>query len=563
MSILSLKKKVQNLNSSSVRPTAIKIVIGRDIFFKAAYGMFGLTPWKIALCFFLLGFSMLALFNIGLTIFNSPLLKLRGLFSYYSATIGDGFFLPLAVAASTAALNNMAELIDFSLKKGKDAELRKRVADLSVMLRGPLVGWLPVGLAIVVTIIVHVVWLLNTNTEPNWTMPDSLNFFGYWHAVFIFLCLWWFLSFLVRVLFFGRYLLGYSRSQLLTITSTRLWANINVLFAYLAGFAFLLYVDNYGTSLSWHTLLHSVITLTYIIVIITLLLTINIYFYKVVYRPFSILGSKIQNGELSFLAKRSWIAIVFGSLLVVALFGIVNFLEKSNGLTIPAVFSGILLPTLFTENYIANLFWNQSRVPDSVQFIGVPLIFFLASAGFLTATDLALQNTWDPTYSIIYWMGKLIPSYGMSTVVSILTLLLCVAVVWIASSTLRGKFITDHTPMHNIIKDFLQFWALLQLIIIPIGIFVFCARTTFENTLGTDITVIILRGFTAFVIIVVGFPLKLNYDHLRDLEKRKSEYSSFNAISNHILFQDLYIAFFVFSVLGWLWGAYYELIPLN
>ena len=215
-----------------------KMIIGRDILILTADKFLGFTPWKLALIFFLAGPGVISVFYAGLIVSGSPLLELRGLYSYYSATIGDGILLPIAAAVTVSALRNMEMLIDLSLKS-KEAGLRQRASKLVVSLGGRKVGWIPGLLALATTAIVHAFWLLDPQTEPNWTMVSArLNFFGYWHAAFFCFVLWWFLAFLGRLVLVAKGLLGQSESQSLACVSLRIWGEMNVFLGSHCGFRF-------------------------------------------------------------------------------------------------------------------------------------------------------------------------------------------------------------------------------------------------------------------------------------------------------------------------------------
>src|SRR5215467_2347737 len=139
----------------------------------------------------------------------------------------------------------------------------------------------------------------------------------------------------------------------------------------LAGFAFLLYVDNYGQGFSWRMLFSRVTLPTTLLAIIAVLLAVNLYFVWGVYRPIRLKVSGKELDDLSVLAKRSWTFLIFIFLLVGALALLVIALPATSAWTMAVVVAGVLLPILFTENYAVDLFWNQNRRPESVDSLGI------------------------------------------------------------------------------------------------------------------------------------------------------------------------------------------------
>jgi hypothetical protein len=539
-------------------------VIGRDILLRVAYKFLGFSPWKLALGFLVVGLGSLSVFYASLAVFGSPLMRLRGLYSYYSATIGDGLLLPIGVVASAAALQNMRDLLKSSVNS-QDVELKRRALALFNRLDGRALGWIPGGLALVATVSVHVAWLLNPRTEPNWTIVSGrLNFFGFWHAAFFFFALWWFLAFLARLVLFALSLRRELGSRSLPRTSLRMWGDVNVLLAALAGFASLLYVDNYGIQFSWQMLLSSVTTLADILITTVVFLGLNLYFVWAVYIPSRRKSSEKELSDIALLARHSWTAFAFGCLLAGVLLLLVAAVSTSIAWPMAALMAGVVFPILFTENYAADLFGNHKLVPDSVECLGICLILVITSAGFLTATTLALQDIEIKT------IARMVSSWGTSLGVSLLTTLICIAVAWIASSTmLRGHvagekprpkkwYITDHKPMYNVIQNFIQYWGLFQFVVIPAALFIYHVKAAPMTALSIDGTITLMVGVSTFVLVVVGFPLTNNIAHLRDLEKRKSAYSSYHFISAHILFITIYVGAVTLFILGWLWISFLD-----
>ena len=531
------------------------LLIGRDILLLAADKYLGFAPWKLALSCLVAGLGTLSVFYTGLALFGSPLLKLRGLYAYFSATIGDGLLLPIGVAVSAAALLDMTKLLELSLVS-REVGLKDRASALKLKLGGRSLRWIPAGLAFVATASVHAAWLLNPRTEGNWTIVSGrLNFFGYWHAVFFFFVLWWFLAFLARLVLIGQSLLGHSSSQPLASLALRIWGETNVFLAVLAGFAVLLYVDNYGLTFSWQILRSSVTTFANLVLTTIGLLAVNLYFALYVYKPIRLKNPRKESSELTRLARRNWIALAFGCLLVGALLLLVRAVSASIAWPMTGVVAGVLFPILFAENYVADLFWNHNRAPDTVDCLGICVILVVSSGGFLTATAIALQGA---QVDVIMQMA---PAWGANIGVSLLTALLCIGVAWMASLTIAGGHLTDHTPMYNISQNFLEYWGLLQIVVIPVSIFVYRKTAPLASTLSADGKIALIVGFTACIIAIVGFPLKNNFEHLRDLEKRRSKYSSFHSISNHILFISIYVGAVTLLMLGWLWVSALDAMP--
>jgi MFS family permease len=113
-----------------------------------------------ALAVLLLGF-------VSMTIFASRSrhpADLRGMWTYFSATVGDAVALPIAVGALAAA----AALLPRPWAR------HHRVALIAAALGGVL------GAGI------QAIWLLDPHPKPNWTLPAAHVFIaaGWWHAAF-------------------------------------------------------------------------------------------------------------------------------------------------------------------------------------------------------------------------------------------------------------------------------------------------------------------------------------------------------------------------------------------
>ncbi|MDF9276259.1 hypothetical protein P4U43_00455 [Arthrobacter sp. EH-1B-1] len=117
------------------------------------------SSFGLAALVFLFGFAALALFAT----FGTFDPDLRNLWSFRSATWGDGLMLPLLALALT------------TMNRSMEVPANPRLRAVSV-----LVGAL-LGLAVIVG------WLTDPKADLNWTMPaaHTLNFVGMWHAVFL------------------------------------------------------------------------------------------------------------------------------------------------------------------------------------------------------------------------------------------------------------------------------------------------------------------------------------------------------------------------------------------
>jgi len=194
----------------------------------------------------------------------------------------------------------------------------------------------------------------------------------------------------------------------------------------LAGFAALLYADNYGLTFSSQTLLTSVTTLANVLFTAMVFLVVNLYFTFYVYRPIRLKSSPKEPTELRRLARKNWTTLAFGCLLVGALLLLVRAVSGLVSWPVTAVVAGVLFPLLFAENYVADLFWNQNRVPDSVDCLGICVVLIVSSGGFLMATTLALQAV--QVEAVI----QMAHAWGTNIGISLVTALLCIAVAWMA-----------------------------------------------------------------------------------------------------------------------------------
>jgi hypothetical protein len=130
-----------------------------------ATGTSKLSPRSFALLFGLivLAFGFGALNVASVIMSYSP--KLRGLYSYRSASLGDGLLLPLWAYGLVRA-----------------AAVQERWPGRSKLLIGcaALAGG-------VVGVATQIAWLRSTATAPNWTIPapHTFNFAGWYHAAFL------------------------------------------------------------------------------------------------------------------------------------------------------------------------------------------------------------------------------------------------------------------------------------------------------------------------------------------------------------------------------------------
>ena len=289
------------------------------------------------------------------------------------------------------------------------------------------------------------------------------------------------------------------------------------------------------------------------------------FFAATLYGPYRSARSSGVTGELPFLARRALSALFIGLLLVCLPVLFAAFGTAMAERPMAALVAGLLIPILFVENYFADLFWNHSRKPDLIHVAGGLLVFLICSGGLLLATTVALGDGQFATAPFDQSVRHLLGTYAKSTAISLGVFLFCMFVVWYMAYTyspeLKRKQ-TANTPMHNMAQNFLQFWALFQILFIPVAIYVFDARTLLEEAFPDKIH-LYLAGFTSFVLLLVRFPLKRNMEHKSEIQGDRAKYPSIDAIVAHINFQVIYSAFVSALVLAWLWGAYLKVFPLH
>lgn len=529
-------------------------VVGRDLLLRTAFRVPSLRPWHLAGACFLSGFGALSVFYLGLVLVGSPLMHFRGLFSYNSATIGDGLLLPLAVAVSASALLHLECLLQSEMSGPED--LRSRAQSTIQRLQSRFLAWIPPISAASVTVGIHVLWLLNPKTEPNWTLPGRLNVFGYWHAVFFAIMIWWFIAVLLRLtLTINGIFLRYKcsrRSFSATLSGLKLWGDINVLLACLAGFATLLYVDNYGLHFQIETFLASASTVVDLLVTVLGIGFINAVFFFRVYRPSVRRAMPEELIQARSLAVQSWLAFGSGLVMVLALFALAVALPRVTPWPLAGIAAGLMMPILFAENYASNLFLNHNRIPDAVQTFGILLVLVVAAAGLVTATGAALQGGHIRSFQ------ELSSGWWMSVIVSAATAAACLLAAWLASRASPIPHVTDETPMHNLVQNYAMFWALYVFVVLWAVLFVNRLVLVMVEKLGSGGTLALLIAYTSASFAVVSIPLYNNYRHLRDMERRKTRYVVFRYIRAHVLVVSLYVALVWLCAVTWMWFAFLD-----
>lgn len=124
------------------------------------------TRWlavAAALVVFIVGFGMLSVLSL---IVDSPA-HLRGLYSYWSSTLGYGLFAPLAVGGFSLTVNNLPRTH-----------------------RHQSVGVLVASMAILLVVLTQLAWLADPTIGLNWTIPEphTFNLAG-WYNAFVMCCL--------------------------------------------------------------------------------------------------------------------------------------------------------------------------------------------------------------------------------------------------------------------------------------------------------------------------------------------------------------------------------------
>ncbi len=144
-----------------------------------------LSPHEIGILIFFLGFGILSLWYLVLVLVKSPLVHLKGMFSYYSSTFGDAILIPISTILIATTYKEMSVTLNQALR-ARSKTVRNQTRSTIRSINNPFVTWIPYIISLLIVVLVHFSWLSDPTTELNWTIPSPhlINGPGIYHAFF-------------------------------------------------------------------------------------------------------------------------------------------------------------------------------------------------------------------------------------------------------------------------------------------------------------------------------------------------------------------------------------------
>lgn len=289
---------------------------------------------------------------------DSPLLQYKGFFSYYSATIGDAIFLSIAVYYIYEYLN----------------ELKYRVSSHIL--------FLSFIISLLLTVSIHIFWMLDSNNEVNWTFNQGLNIFGYIHAFYFLMMLFAILNGLIHLLvILYKEIKNKSYIEKLTqlkgtreeILFDKHYEYIITIISSMLFYSLLVNIDNTSNGQ------HSIFVSNSLYTILVSFCTILFCSYSVLYYKFCI---KMENWYLFF--KFIPIKFIFSYIVIFLLYHILPISLSISGKlfsvedNILLFFSVLFIPLICCRNYMVNLFLMHYRNITPIISLSSVFIYFLS-----------------------------------------------------------------------------------------------------------------------------------------------------------------------------------------
>gem|GEM_PF-5392946 len=541
---------------------ALQLICGRDLLLR--FLVTRMSPLWIGVAIFVIGFGALSIWYLILILAGSPLMQLRGLFDYYASTIGDSILIPIAAALVCSSYIEIAYIVSHALESTEkkvhiEAErVSNRLQNYSLVVTSYLISLL-------VVFIIHLGWLRDPNTQLNWTIPipHILNAPGIYHALFFFIVLWWFIAFVLRLSVALPVLLAYAKKKACPYSMIKqaysLWEKLNISWFVLIVFAVLLYVDSFGTKFTWKVFFSAsgYSTIAMWATLLLILILVNLFFEMKVFYPFSKHCAVDYRQQVKLMHLRNLLTFFIGIIFVFSSIGILLLSRIIFLWPLPSFFWGIGISILIVETTWADLFANQGRGCTATGWLAIAAIGAVALFGFLLSLSFALEFKHS-----VQDLSSLSGPWWKSAVSAFMGIFLSFATVACPLDYLEEKlavlrnsksYITDEPPAQCLFQNFCQYWAIHQFVGIPSALFVYKLQYLMESSLSAEAIIALLYGYSATVAAGVAIPLRNNYLHKRDLEKRKEKYSTFATIANHITFQTIWTAALVAGTAVWLW----------
>ncbi len=113
-------------------------------------------------------------------------------------------------------------------------------------------------------------------------------------------------------------------------------------------------------------------------------------------------------------------------------------------------------------------------------------------------------------------------------------------------------------PRNDLLMDYVQFWALHQLIIVTAAVYVLRLQDLMNQSFNGGDVISLLYGFTGLAALAVMLPLRSNMNYIAQQQKTR------NPLKHHDL-QHSIVMTFLTAIIGvgtviWLWAAVFVTI---
>jgi hypothetical protein len=569
MSIPPLQPQPSTLSAVAGRDRLLDFVLAGAGTADSEQARQGYTPTSFALIVFVIGFGFLTALYAALLFFRDANavgwvqeffqggMRYRGPFTYFAPTIGDGFLLPLAAGVTILGYHAVAALLE-------TAAVPQNVrSDLAVALSRIRPTTAPF-LAITSSVVVNAVWTLNPSTIPNWTIrPGRLYFPGWYHAAFFAVIMWWFLAFGQRMYVVSAWVFStfrkYATSDDVALVESRdsvsdaamrVWEGIAAVITLLFGFTILMYVDNYGHGWSREALGSSVTTAALLAMTAAVLIAVPLIWGWNFILPASRWSASLRRRGG---AIRTWLPALNVVLIGMTLWKLTVILPSLHDWWFAAAIAGVLLPVMVFEECVADIYWVEGVTLTGTGVTSAAAAAFIVCAGIEVGLGTALKAV-EPLV-----LGALARPFMSSLLTSFTAFVLAAAIIcltWLSSdpdSRASGPRATPHPAIFDVVKNLGQYWALYQLVLIPIALLVYQIQGAIVLNSDTSDMVSLLWAFSGAIGVGVMFPVRNNYDHLRMLEADTANHPTFDQVSNHIQFQVGATLVFAVPLILWMW----------
>ncbi len=305
-------------------------------------------------------------------------------------------------------------------------------------------------------------------------------------------------------------------------------------------------------------LLSSKSTLAALLAILSAIIVLNMFYSIRIFKRLSSIYRQSEQERIRLIKTNILYVLYVGILSVVVLFEFLSIASVYLKWLWPVVISSFGMSIILLENLWADIYGNQGRHMTPTGGLGIVVSTLIIVLGFVIGLKLSLANI-DRVYRLTdlsrsWWSGMVISIVGIVIAYGLVVYPLIVLQKYTSELRAEQDHITDESPAHNILQNIGQYWAIHQFVVIPSALYVYRIHVLLSNALNPEAVIALLYGYTAIVATFVAVPLRNNYLHKRDLEKRKRKYKKmFKRISGHITFQTIWTAYLVISVATWLW----------